>query len=282
MSDDANEIGASREDIVEDDDLIRAAAELANESEPEVVPEAEPAVEPELEPEPEVEVGSVELEPEPEVEPDETLTPQESTRLGRKVAAIDERMTDMFDRMDQVLGRVEDQPTEAEPAVEEDLDAPQLHTAREIRKIVQDEKGLDVKAREDFETDIAKQASLTKDSDEMFDKVCDEISANLMPKDFRKVDPALIYARGKIAVLSKMVAQPLKKENPLKGKEPENPLGTLPEEVVPAREVPEVELTEDEIKGAEGLGVSKEQFKEFIAEGGGEDLPPSRGSGTPL
>ncbi len=282
MSDDANEIGASQEDIVEDDDLVRAAAELADESEPEVVPEAEPAVEPELELEPEVEAGPAELEPESEVEPDEALTPQESTRLGRKVAAIDERMTGMFDRMDQILGRVEGQPTEAELEVEEDLDKPQLFTPREVSRMVQSEKALDVKAREGFEGDIAKQGSLAKDNDEMFNRVCDEISANFMPTEFRKADPELIYAQAKNVVLSKQLAQPLGKKNPLEGREPKSPLGTLPEEVVPAREVPEVELTEDEIKGAEGLGVSKEQFKKFIAEGGGEDLPPSRGSGTPL
>ena len=282
MSDDANENGASREDIVEDDDLVRAAAELADESEPEVVPKAEPVVEPELEPEPKVEVEPVELEPEPGVEPDETLTPQESTRLGRKVAAIDERMTDMFDRMDQVLGRVEGQSTEAELEAEEDLDKPQLFTPREVSRMVQSEKALDVKAREGFEDDIAKQGSLAKDNDEMFGKVCDEISANFMPKEFRKASAELIYAKAKNIVLSKQLAQPLGKVNPLKGEEPENPLGTLPEEVVPVREVPEIKLTEDEIKGAEGLGVSKEQFKKFIAEGGGEDLSPSKGSGTPL
>ena len=68
----------------------------------------------------------------------------------------------------------------------------------------------------------------------------------------------------------------------LKGEEPINPLGELPEEKIIPKEAPEVKLTEDEKKGAAGLGVSEEKFKEFITEGGGEDLPPSRGSGTPL
>lgn len=278
MSDDTKETGASQEDIVTDDDLTRAAAETKESDEK--VPNVEPVIEPEPEPsEPAVAVEPAELEPEPTVRepevPAEPDDPSERSALGRKVAAFGDQLA----RMEQMIGRIS-VPKDDEPAIEEDLNEPQLHTTQEIREIVQAEKGLDAKAWDNFDAEIGTQGAKAKDSDEMFQKVCAEISANFMPKDARGANVELIYVRAKNAVLSKMVAQPLGKVNPLKGKEPDNPLGKLPEEKILAKETPDIKLTEDEIRGAEGLGVSQEEFKKFLAEGGGEDLPAS--TGTPL
>lgn len=269
MSDNANETGASQEDIVTDDDLRRAAAEAnkLDEKEPDVEPDVEPVVEDELEP-----------EPEPD-DPDEPDDPSERSALGRKVAEQGEAVSalgEQLSRMEQMLGQIP-VPKDDELVVEEDADEPQEFTKREVREMIQSEKTLDTDARDSFETDIAKQASLAKDNDEMFDKVCDEISANFMPKDFRKASAELIYAKAKIVVLSKLTAQPLDtRKNPVKGEEPRSALGNLPEEKIPTKEVSEVEFSDDVKKGIEGLGISETEAKEMLSEDDSPGILPSK------
>ena len=253
MAEEATSLGA----------LERAHDEAVAASAPEETP-AEAKEKGTKEPETKPEVKE-ELKPEVKEELDDN---RERSNLGRKVKILEDKLS----RLDEIAAKL-DRISTPKRELPPDDDAPIPMTARELREFVwKENQQLETfkaqKQREYVQGYLKHEATLGMDlSEQEYEEVIKERVANfdVRHSDNPMADADLNFHKALASVLRKKMSKG--KENPLKGKKPDGPLGgpTGTENATRAAVTPK--LDKDAAEFAQKMGLSAEQIQKALANG---------------
>jgi len=197
----------------------------------------------------------------PKEEPDDN---RERSNLGRKVKYLEEKLS----KLDEIAAKIDRFTSRKEP--EPDDDAPIPMTARELREFVRREASdletSKAEKQKEYERGYLKhEASLGMDlSEEEYAEVINERlqNFNVRHTDNPNTDAELNFHKAYAAVLKKKMSKG--KENPLKGKKPDGPLGgtTTSESTTRAAATPK--LDKEAAEFAAKMGLSAEMIAKAL------------------
>jgi hypothetical protein len=249
--------GAEEEETVEasTEEVEEVEEEVAEEEETEPVDtEKDPL---QLEEEEETEALEAEVGEEEEVQPEPSDNADRS-KLGRKVKfmedslnGIKESIDDRMDRIEQMLTKNQ-QPEPYKEDFEDEDDEEIILTKKEFKEQMQsfmtEQQTQKTDSQAQYEKgylSTIKQLGAEEESEDEFNAIYDEMMTNFNNKlsDNPEMDAERNWLKATKSVLKKQAAQPIKKENPLKGRKPKAPLGKGSTDTVPksASAVPELD-----------------------------------------